>query len=432
MSRPDSRGVLHGCRVLDLGIITAGASTTALLADLGAEVIKVESTSYLDPFRYWEGETHQAGWWDRSPPFRSTNRNKLGITLDLKSDTGRDLFLRLVGESDVVVENFRRGVLANLGVDYPALAAVNPTVILASISSQGDTGPMHDAVSYGSTLEAVGGLAHFTRYRGGPPVVSGRLVNYPDQVVSLFAAGAVVAAWIDRRRRGAGAHLDISQRELTSFLLGEELAASWWREAEGTSVREAHTGATGNHDATMHTQGCFRSHDGRWIVLSFASGDQTTRFLRRLPALAANRSGPEGEPDGSPGSHADGSERSDRRRPWASLEDGIAVSHSRDVVALARELGVPAVAVDDWVHGQDDASHRRGMAVVQAADGGRVKGFPFQMSPSSLAVRRPAPMLGQHTVAVLMDLLGLSAEECARLAHDGVIGTAPKGVRRRD
>src|SRR5690606_24340494 len=127
--------------------------------------------------------------------------------------------------SDIVIENFRRGVLAGLGIDYPSLASVKPEIILVSISSQGENGPLAQYASFGSTLEAMSGLAAITGYCGHGPVTSGRVFNYPDQVVALFAAGMALTAWRQRGLHGHGAHLDVSQRELTSFLIGERFSA---------------------------------------------------------------------------------------------------------------------------------------------------------------------------------------------------------------
>jgi benzylsuccinate CoA-transferase BbsF subunit len=216
---------LAGIRVVDLGMITAGAGTSTLLLDLGAEVVKVEGASALDSFRSWDGADPTTDWWNRSHQFAFTNRGKKSLCLDLKDARGREALLRLLESADVLVENFRRGVMASLGLDPTMLRRRFPRLVIASISSQGETGPDRDMVSYGSTLEATGGLAALT---GGAaaPVITGRAINYPDQVVCLFASGAVVAALLERDRTGHGAHLDLSQRELTSFLIGEEMIAA--------------------------------------------------------------------------------------------------------------------------------------------------------------------------------------------------------------
>ncbi len=216
---------LSGIKVVDLGWLTAGAASAAVLLDLGAEVIKVEGPSAPDPFRNNENSAPGEPWWNQSAWFAFTNRGKQSLCLDLKDARGRDVLLRLLEDADVLVENYRRGVLANFELSPDYLRQRFPRLVVASISSQGETGPERDMTSFGSTLEATGGLAALTG-SGVAPVISGRDVNYPDQVVCLFASGAMVAALLERDRTGQGAHLDLSQRELTSFLLGEELLAA--------------------------------------------------------------------------------------------------------------------------------------------------------------------------------------------------------------
>ena len=231
---------LAGIKVVDLGWLTAGAATSTLLLDLGAEVVKVEGPGALDPFRNWVGADAAREWWNESPWFAFTNRGKRSLCLDLKAPAGQAAMLSLLATADVLVENYRRGVLAAWGLDPATLREKFPRLVIASISSQGEDGPERDMVSFGSTLEATSGLAALTGEPDGPPIISGRDVNYPDQVVCLFAAGAVVAALMQRDRAGpeggGGAHLDLSQRELTSFLLGEELMAA----AAGAAPRRGH------------------------------------------------------------------------------------------------------------------------------------------------------------------------------------------------
>ncbi|MCW8085587.1 CoA transferase [Sabulicella glaciei] len=216
---------LSGVRVVDLGWITAGAASSTMLLDLGADVVKVEGPGAPDPFRIWEGAKAGGDWWNRCPFFNFTNRGKCSVCVDLKDPRGREVVLRLLAEADVLVENFRRGVLASFGLDAAELRRRFPRLVIASISSQGETGPDRLMVSYGSTLEATAGLAALSG-AGDAPVITGRDVNYPDQVVCLFASGAIIAALEERERTGQGAHLDLSQRELTSFLLGEEFLAA--------------------------------------------------------------------------------------------------------------------------------------------------------------------------------------------------------------
>lgn len=236
---------LAGCRVIDLGIITAGASTSATLADLGADVVKIEASAYIDPFRTWDRGLGAPDWWNRSRFFEFTNRNKRGLALDLKHPEGKRLFLDLVAKADVVVENFRRGVLERLGLGWDVLSKHNPRLVMCSITSQGEKGPEAGAASYGSTLEANSGLSDLTRNARGEPVISGILLNYPDQIVSIYAAGIVALAVMEQRRTGQGARLDISQRELASFLIGEHILAASKGQAAGAPKAEIVHGADG-------------------------------------------------------------------------------------------------------------------------------------------------------------------------------------------
>lgn len=376
--------VLAGLRVVDLGIITAGASTSAMLADLGAEVIKVEGPAYTDPFRKWFGEANTPNWWNESPQFIATNRNKKGICLDLKSPRGRELFLSLVADSDIVVENFRAGVLARLGIDYPVLAAANPRVILASISSQGATGPSAANVSFGSTLEASSGMSYLMRYPGGTPHITGRALNYPDQVVSLFAVGAILAAVVKRERTGDGAHLDLSQRELTTFLIGE-----------ATLHDSAGGGAAAGADEAGPFEGIFAAADGRGIAVTIPvhAAGTVSSFLSRQGARS-------------------------------SLAEWIAATSAAEVVARLRALGVAAEVIVTGKTAHDDALLPRN-AFGKDRNGVSVKGFPIRMNGTDIGPATPAPALGEHNREVALERLGLAAAEYAALESAGIFATRP-------
>ncbi|HET6607398.1 MAG TPA: CaiB/BaiF CoA-transferase family protein [Rhodopila sp.] len=372
MTRP-----LEGCRVLDLGIITAGAATSALLADLGAEVIKVESPTYRDPFRVWVAPPD--GQQALAPFFRFTNRSKRGASLNLKQPAGRDAFLRLAARCDIVVENFRRGVLDRLGIGYDALKAANPHIILASISSQGETGPLSQYVSFGSTLEAVAGLASLTGYAGGPPVLSGKEVNLPDQNIALFAAGMILTAWLARRRGGPSVRLDLSQRELTSFMIGEAFAAS------------APAERVGNAEPPFALQDCVLAADNRYFALSVT--DEQLSALDRLIG-------------------GDGT-RTSRLVAWAARYDREAA------VAALRDAGIPAAPVLD---GRGMAAMRGKLwsqAIAMDPRYGQLKGFPFQLDGAPLRVDGDAPAIGADTEAVLAEIGGYSATEIASLLASG-------------
>lgn len=374
-------GPLAGCRVLDLGIITAGAATSALLADLGAEVIKIESPTYADPFREWKANAQERDDGLRAY-FRFTNRNKEGISIDLKQPQGRTAFLDLAACSNIVIENFRRGVLDQLGIGYRVLHATRPRIILASLSSQGEDGPDAGYVSFGTTLEAMGGLAWHTGYSGGPPTTSGRVLNYPDQVVAIFAAGMVLAAWRQGRRTGEGVHLDLSQRELTSFLVGEQFAASTTAPARA-----------GNADGFHALQECFRTADGHWLAVS-ATEDQ----LKALPA-------PSGSEQGAA----------------KALQSWIENRRGDEVEALLQARGVAAALVRDGSGTLADRGHYWHWALQSLACDAPVKGFPFQMQRQPLLIHKDAPRIGEDTAQVLRRVAGYSEEQIAALMRSGAI-----------
>jgi crotonobetainyl-CoA:carnitine CoA-transferase CaiB-like acyl-CoA transferase len=375
MSRP-----LEGCRVLDLGIITAGAATSALLADLGAEVIKVESPGYRDPFRVWlpnDGEVVS----DLPPFFRYTNRNKQGISLDLKRPEGREAFLRLAAESDVVLENFRRGVMNRMGIDYPAIRKLRSNIIFASLSSQGEAGPDANYVSYGTTLEAMSGLAWITGYADGGPLVSGKDLNYPDQVVAIFAAAMIATAWLQRKRTGRGAHLDISQRELTAFLIGETFLHP-----------SAHT-RRGNAEHGYAVQDCFSTSDG-WVAVSVLAA-QGPALAALLPAGAVSID--------------------QRLRGW------IGVRQREEVIHILHGAGIAAAPVLTGAEVLRERGRQWHFAIVDAVEGGFTKGFPFQLRRAPLTIARAAPHVGADTEQVLRDIGGYSDSEIENLIRSGVV-----------
>jgi crotonobetainyl-CoA:carnitine CoA-transferase CaiB-like acyl-CoA transferase len=376
-----SRAPLAGCRIIDLGIITAGASTSAMLADLGADVIKVEASAYIDPFRMWDKGLGAEDWWNKSRFFDFTNRNKRGLALDLKTPKGKELFLDLVANADIIVENFRRGVLERLGLGYDTLSARNPRVVLVSVTSQGQTGPDAKAASFGSTLEATSGLADLTRDAQGVPLISGILLNYPDQIVSLYAAGVATLAVMEQRRTGQGAWLDISQRELASFLIGEHILAA----SAGAVPAPANAAALAATKLVL-------AGDGRWLLCHGASRESLYRAAETL----------------APGGR--------------STLDAVALTTAfakHDVQAMAVRNG------DDMLEAVRRGETR--MAFAQTPDGTDVKGLPLAFAGAPLAITRRAPGLGEHNAEILRDLLGLDATAIAALEANGIIGSKPKG-----
>ena len=286
-----------------------------------------------------------------------TNRGKRNLGLDLKTKAGREVFLRLVRSSDVVVENFRRGVLDKLGLGYEVLKAANPNIILASISSQGEDGPDSAYVSFGSTLEAMSGLAATTGYEDGPPVVTGKEMNYPDQVVAIFAAGMIETARLARSRGGGGVHLDLSQRELTSFLCGDAFVSGG--------------GRRGNSNKGAAMQGCYLSADKTWIAASISDAD--------LPRLKTAGCGESRE----------------------AIARWIASVNVAGVLAALAKLGIPASRVASGAGALADRKIGWERAVAVDHLRGAVKGVLFDRGITPGSLRRPAALVGADTAKFL-------------------------------
>ena len=367
-------GPLAGIRVLDFGLLTAGANTSAMMADLGADVLKIESGAYLDPFRVVGKMDDGDGWWNRSPQFRFTNRNKRGLAINLKAPEGQRVIRELAQQCDVVVENFRRGVLDRAGLGYKDLSAINPRLVFAAISSQGDTGPERMNVSFGSTLDATSGIAALTGYEGEEPRISGMDVNYPDQIVSLFASGMVITAVMEARRTGRGCFLDFSQREVASFTIGEEILA-----AAADPTRRL--GRSGNKQEGIAQQDAYRCRDGRWIAVSLSA-------------------------------------------PNASIAASCAAHDRDDAVAQLLAQGIAAAPCND---GNDLLRQPAlaGATLIRDDKGGLVKGLPYRLDGRGAVIERAAPDLGQHTAEVLRALLGYNDAQLDALAAAGVTSTTP-------
>jgi len=375
-----AREAIEDWRVLDLGIITAGAATSAVLADFGANVIKIESNSYQDPFRRW------AGKWDLgtalSPVFQFTNRNKRGLELDLKSDVGRECFLELVAHSDVIVENFRRGVLDRLGLSFEVLSKVNPQIVLASMSSQGDSGPDRKYASYGSTLDATGGLSAITGYPGDAPVVSGRNFNYTDQLAALVATGAIIAGVMHAKKTGKGAHLDIAQREITAFAVSEYISAGALNPVATTTLRR------GNRDAAGLVQACCQASDGKWLAITVPEESLLALCAQIDCELAHTRL------DASKMTLIEG-----------ALSLYVCKHPSEKIVGDFANIGVsiaPALRGNEILPSGMGAVDR---IFPKSSNGDYVKGSPFQQE-TAFSVHHEAPALGEHTEEVLQELLG--------------------------
>lgn len=380
---------LSGLRVLDFSWIIAGPLTTKMLGAMGAEVIKVESSSRAE---------HAA----RGGSFPLLNNNKSSITVDITRPEGQELLHRIAAKSDIVVENFSARVLDKYRLGYEELRKVRPDLIFVSASGVGRTGPQKDALAYGTLLQAYSGRAGLIGQPNLKLEAMGIFPIWTDPVTAMWEAFAILAAIHHRRRTGEGAFLDLSMLEATVALLPEALLR------QGLSLEGQ--GPSGNEDGESAPGGCFRcAGDDRWIAVAVRS-DTEWRGL----------CGVMGRPELA------GLNRAARltRRPeleqtmaaWLAEQDADSVEHR----LLAS--GVPAARTRDFGGVITDPQLEARGVFATLADGTLTPALPWRDSDGWRGRMEPAPALGSGNDAVFGGLLGLSRSEIDRLTREKVIG----------
>jgi len=422
LSRPHL--ALDGLRVIDLSQVYAGPYATKLLADMGAEVIRIECAARsarggalpkMQPggafgASFPDGDTGERSY-NRYAYYNEVNRNKLAITLDLSQPLGVDVFKRLVKVSDVVVENFTPRVMVNFGLDYPVLRRVNPKIVMISISGFGQDGPYRDCVAYGEGIEAMTGLSHLTAYSDGAPLKPG--VAYADAVSGLHAAFAVLAALRHRRTTGKGQYIDLSMREALTPLLGAAIV--------DYAMNRRVAKPRGNRHPTMAPHGCYRaSGSDRWIAIAVATEEEWR-------ALCGAMGNPPWSHDARFATMPDRlkyQDELDRRiEEWTSRHDHIQLMNT------LQNAGVKAGAVLDTAElAADPHLNQRGFfeeLTHPEAGMHRYPGVSWKMSRTPGRLRLPAPCFGQHNRYVFGELLGMSDEDIMGLKDAGVTAEEP-------
>ncbi|HXG17069.1 MAG TPA: CaiB/BaiF CoA-transferase family protein [Calidithermus sp.] len=391
---------LHGVRVLDLSRVLAGPFCAMLLADLGADVIKVEDPGAGDESRTWP--PHKDG---ESAAFLVINRNKRGITLDLKQPEGVEVLTRLAQRADVLIENFRTGTMEAFGLGWERLAALNPRLIYCSISAFGRTGPRRDGAGYEALMQAFSGIMSITGEPDGPPVRCG--VSFLDLTTGILCAFGIVNALLDRQRTGLGQRVDGSLLETAVGLLNYH--------AEGYLLTGQVPRALGSSHPSLSPYRTFRCRDGQWVFIAGAN-DRLWQRLAAALGLGWMATDPR---------FAVNVERVRHRRELERhLEEAIARYDREPLLKLLEEAGVPATPVNtvDQVM-NDPQTAARGMVerVVHPRLGEiPVIGTPVKFSRLQPGVRAPAPLQGQHTDEVLAEH-GYSPEAIAALREKKVI-----------
>jgi crotonobetainyl-CoA:carnitine CoA-transferase CaiB-like acyl-CoA transferase len=394
--------LFDGVRVLDLSRMLAGPYGSMLLADMGAEVIKIEEPAGGDAMREMGPPFLPDG---ESAYFLAINRNKKSVALDLTKPAGRDVFLDLVAHADVVWENFRPGVMDRLRCDYATLAAVNPRLVMCSISAYGQDGPYRDWPAFDIALQAMGGALSLTGEPGGPPVRMG--LPMADLSGGMFAAFAVAGALLRRSRTGVGAHVDLSLLDCQVSLLGYIAQYFWTDGRVPAPMGSAHT--------SVVPYQALATRDGHLIVAVFE------RFWAGFCRAAGH---PEWTADPRFATNAD--RVAHRQTLIALIEPVFTQRGTAEWLERLRADGVPGAPIQSVDRVLDDPQVRHRRMVVDMVHGRHgslpTLGTPIKVDGAMGLEVTPPPRLGEHTAHVLADLLKYDGERIAALCARGAIG----------
>ena len=401
-------GPLVGFRVLDLSRILAGPWASQMLADLGAEVIKIERPLAGDDTRSWgppympdgEGQvTTEAAY------FHSANRGKYSVCIDMSSTAGQELIRNLVTKSDILIENFKVGGLKKYGLDYDNLKAINPKLIYCSITGFGQTGPYAERAGYDFMIQAMGGLMSVTGEPGGQPMKVG--VALADVLTGLYAANAIQAALIHQLRSGEGQYIDLALLDVQ--------VASLANQAMNYLVSGVNPTRLGNAHPNIVPYQAFQTRDG-YLILAVGNDAQFKRFcdLAGRADLASDDR------------YLKNSERVKNRQSLVPQLIDIMLTQDSDYwLEQLNAQGIPCGPINniDQVFSDPQVQHRGMQLELDHPVAGKVAsvGNPIKLSETPVSYEKAPPTLGQHTETVLSDLLELNSEQIKQLRTEGII-----------
>jgi crotonobetainyl-CoA:carnitine CoA-transferase CaiB-like acyl-CoA transferase len=398
---------LADVKILDFMWVIAGPAATRVLADYGATVVRIESTSRLDTSRtigpFVDGVLDP----ENSALFQNMNAGKLGLTLDISHDAGKAVILDLVRWADVVAESFSPGAMRAWGLDYDSLRQVKPDLIMLSTSLMGQTGPLSRFAGFGNLAAAISGFFGVTGWPDRPP--AGPFSAYTDYVAPRFTAAAILAALEYRRRTGEGQYIDQSQAESALHFLAPALL-------DYTANRRVQ-GQVGNYDPNMAPHGVYpAAGDDRWVAIAVTNPAQWAALCTAIerPELAADE------------------HFATTRNRLANREalDDIVSAWTRErqapeIEATLQAHGIPASVVQGMYDLADDPqlAHRGHFVTVEHPIHGTVtvEGSRFKLSRTPARIDRAAPTLGRDNRYVLETILGYSPERIAELEGLGVL-----------
>lgn len=390
-------GPLEGTRVLEMANVISGPYTGMLLADLGAEVIKVELPGVGDNFRYWDGEPGMM-----RPQFAAYNRGKKSVTIDVRKPGGRECYLKLAEQVDIIIENFRPGTLDRLNIGYEGVKEVNPGVVYCSINGVGSTGPESGRPTYDAVAMAKSGLwSQFTSTDDpeavGPPIC--------DQLSSLYAVYGILAALAHRNKTGEGQQLEVS-------MLGAGLAFQTASIADLTMTGKVASKLSRAYRSQSYA---FVASDGLPLAIHLSTPDKFWKGLTDATGRPELRDDPRFRGKG------------DRIRNYHALREELAPTFKSkprsEWLALLEEHDVPAGPLHTIKDALEDEQTKHIDMVQTFGEGDRelkLVGFPVKMSGTPLKPNLPPPNIGEHTDEILGSL-GYGAEELARLREEGAI-----------
>ena len=395
---------LDGVRVLDLTHAWSGPHCTRMLADFGAEVIRVEYAKRLCLFRAGQKKSEV---YNNQPVWFQLNRNKFSVTLDLKKEKDQEIFNDMVRQADVVVENSRGGVMERLGLAYDDLIEINPNLILLSMAAYGKTGPYAAYPAYGAVLEVMSGIQNLTGYSQDD-----RPYRFPemDVINGIGGAAAVVTALLYRQQTGRGQHIDLSQMELpTHALIGEHLLEY--------AINNTHVQPMGNRHRRFAPQGCYRCRgEDKWVTLTVRSDREWERFCEALDR-------PEWKTDERFSSAV--ARRANHDELDRLIEEWTATRPHYEAMHILQSQRIPSGAVLDVADLAGDEHLRSRGYFTNNVDGSDklFMGLPFRMSRGGGKIRWRGPDLGEHNSQVLRERLGRSEDEIEPVTEEK-IGTA--------
>jgi CoA:oxalate CoA-transferase len=394
------RQALDNIKVLDLTRVLAGPYATMILADLGAEVVKIEMPKTGDDSRHFGPYVN-----DESAYFMSLNRNKRSMTLNLKSEKGKEIFLEMIKKVDVVVENFRPGTMEKLGLGYDYLSTINPKLIYAASSGFGHSGPYSKRAAYDAVVQAMGGIMSITGQKDGKPTRVGTSIG--DIAAGMFTATGILAALVNRDTTGKGQKVDVAMLDCQVAML------------ENAIARYVVTGEApkpgGNRHPSIVPFETFETEDGEIMV---AAGNNSL-WAKLCEAIEK----PELTNDERFNENPLRNENYEELRPL--LAEAFVKNTTKEWQDILDKAGVPNGPINtvDKVLEDPQVLAREMIVEIEHPVAGKLKvpGVPIKLSDTPGSVRTPAPTLGQHTEEILKEFLEYDKEAVRKLTEEGVL-----------